>query len=74
MRNVTIYTSSTCGYCTLAKEYLNEKGVNYVEKNIQKDPNARKELMQKGYMGVPVIIVDGEEIVGFDKNRLESLL
>jgi glutaredoxin-like YruB-family protein len=74
MRNVTIYTSSTCGYCTLAKEYLNEKGVNYVEKNIQKDPNSRKELMQKGYMGVPVIIVDGEEIVGFDKNRLESLL
>ena len=74
MKNVTIYTSSTCGYCALAKEYLDEKGVDYVEKNIQKDPNARKELMQKGYMGVPVIIVGGEEIVGFDKNRLESLL
>lgn len=74
MNNVIIYTSSTCGYCTLAKEYLDGKGVNYVEKNIQKDPNARRELMQKGYMGVPVIIVDGEEIVGFDKNRLESLL
>ena len=74
MANVTIYTSNTCRYCTLAKEYLNEKGVSYEEKNIQTDPSARKELMQKGHMGVPVIIVNGEEIAGFDKARLEELL
>lgn len=74
MANVTIYTSNTCGYCTMAKEYLNEKGVSYEEKNIQTDPTARKELMQKGYMGVPVIVVNGEDIVGFDKARLEQLL
>jgi len=57
-----------------AKDYLKEKGVEYSEKNIQTDATARKELMQKGHMGVPVIIVDGEEIVGFDKARLEELL
>lgn len=74
MANVTIYSSNTCGYCTLAKEYLNEKGVSYEEKNISTDSTARRELMQKGYMGVPVIIVNGEEIVGFDKARLEQLL
>lgn len=74
MANVTIYTSSTCAYCTMAKEFLNEKGVSYEEKNISNDPAARKELMQKGYMGVPVIVVNGEEIVGFDKARLEQLL
>ncbi|MGF7060805.1 glutaredoxin family protein [Brassicibacter mesophilus] len=74
MANVTIYTSNTCGYCVAAKEYLSEKGVSYTEKNIQTDPSARKELMQKGHMGVPVIIVDGEEIVGFDRARLEQLL
>lgn len=45
-----------------------------MEKNIQTDPSARKELMQKGHMGVPVIMVDDEEIVGFDKVRLEELL
>ncbi|WP_352419080.1 glutaredoxin family protein [Proteiniborus sp.] len=74
MANVVIYSSNTCGYCKMAKEYLGEKGVSYEEKNISTDPTARKELMQKGYMGVPVIIVNGEEIVGFDKARLEQLL
>lgn len=74
MANVVIYSSNTCGYCTMAKEYLQEKGVSYEEKNISTDPAARRELMQKGYMGVPVIIVNGEEIVGFDKPRLEQLL
>ena len=74
MANVTIYTSNSCSYCVAAKDYLKEKGVEYSEKNIQTDATARKELMQKGHMGVPVIIVDGEEIVGFDKARLEELL
>lgn len=74
MANVVIYSSNTCGYCKQAKEYLQEKGVNYEEKNISNDPTARRELMQKGYMGVPVIVVNGEEIVGFDKSRLEQLL
>ncbi len=74
MANVVIYSSNTCSYCTIAKEYLKEKGVSYEEKNISTDPAARRELMQKGYMGVPVIIVNGEEIVGFDKPRLEQLL
>ncbi|MGO1369894.1 MAG: glutaredoxin family protein [Senegalia sp. (in: firmicutes)] len=74
MANVTVYTSSTCPHCTSAKEYLKEKGVDFTEKNVTTDSAARKELIQKGYMGVPVIIVDGEEMVGFDKNRLEELL
>lgn len=72
--DVLIYTSSTCPYCVAAKEYLNEKGVSYTEKNITTDPSARKELMSMGHMGVPVIIIDGEEVVGFDKPRMEQLL
>lgn len=74
MPNVTIYTSNTWPHCSTAKQYLSEKGVEYIEKNVQTDPSARKELIQKGYMGVPVIIVGDEEMVGFDKNRLEELL
>lgn len=74
MANVTIYTSNTWPHCTTAKQYLSEKGVSYTEKNIQTDPSARKELMQKGYMAVPVIIVNEEEMVGFDKARLEQIL
>lgn len=72
--NVIIYSSNTWPYCVSAKEYLQEKGISYTEKNIQKDPQARKELMDMGYMGVPVIIIDGEEILGFDQPRIEKLL
>ena len=74
MANVTIYTSNTWPHCVTAKQYLSEKGVDYTEKNVNTDPQARKELIQKGYMGVPVIIVDEEEMVGFNKARLEELL
>ncbi len=74
MANVTVYTSNTCPHCVSAKEYLNDKGIDYTEKNVQTDPSARKELMQMGHMGVPVIVVDGEEIVGFNKAKLEELL
>ncbi len=72
--DVTIYTSNTCPYCVSAKDYLNERGVPFVEKNIQTDPEARKELMRMGHMGVPVIVIDGEEIVGFNKSKMDELL
>ncbi len=74
MKNVVVYTSNTCPYCTLAKDYLEEKGVSYTEKNVQTDKTARQELMNMGHMGVPVVVIDGEEIVGFDKDKIESLL
>lgn len=74
MADITIYTSNTCPYCTLAKNYLSEKGYSYSEKNVQTDKDARKELMSMGHMGVPVLVIDGEEIVGFDKEKIDSLL
>ena len=74
MKNVIIYSTNTWPHCVTAKEYLSGKGINYTEKNVQKDTEARKELLAMGYRGVPVIVVDGEEIVGFDKERLDQLL
>lgn len=74
MKNVVVFTSNTCGYCHMAKDFLNEIGVEFTERNVSTDPAARKELMSKGFMGVPVIYVDDEIIQGFDKNRLEELL
>ena len=74
MSKVTIYTSNTCPYCTMAKDYLTEKNIEFEEKNVQTDAEARSELLAKGYTEVPVIYVDDEEIVGFDKAKLESLL
>lgn len=74
MKKVTIYSSDSCGYCTLAKEYLSEKGVEFEEKNVSTDTEARKHLISKGIMGVPVIYVEDEMIQGFDKNKLNELL
>ena len=74
MKNVIIYSTNTWPHCVTAKEYLSGKGINYTEKNVQSDTEARKELLAMGYRGVPVIVVDGEEIVGFDKGRLDQLL
>lgn len=71
---VLIYTSDTCGYCHAAKEYLDSIGVQYTEKNVSKDVEARKELIQKRFMGVPVIMIGDETIQGFDKERLAELL
>lgn len=74
MKNIVIYTSNTCGYCHLAKDYFNENKIEFTEKNVSTDSAARKELMSQGFMGVPVIFVDDEVIQGFDKDKLEALL
>ncbi len=74
MNDVIVFSSSTCPYCTLAKNHLTEKGVAFVEKNVSSDKEARKELMAMGHMGVPVVVINGTEIVGFDKDRIDSLL
>lgn len=74
MAKVVVYSSNTCPYCVSAKKYLTENGIEFEEKNIQTNPEARKELMQMGHMGVPVILIDDEEIVGFDKNRIDNSL
>jgi glutaredoxin len=58
----------------MAKDYLTEKGVAYTEKNVSTDIEARKELMSKGFMGVPVIYVGEEVIQGFNKAKLDELL
>lgn len=74
MKQVIVYSSSTCPYCTMVKNFFDSKGINYIEKNVSTDTTARKELMGMGHMGVPVSIIDGTEVVGFDKQKLEDLL
>lgn len=73
MKNVIVYTSNTCTYCSAAKEYLNEKGVNFEERNV-KEPEYRKQLMEMGYMSVPVIKIEDEIILGFDKDKIDTSL
>ena len=75
MKNVTIYSTPTCGYCKMAKDFFVEKGIQYTEYDVAADLEKRKEMIEKsGQMGVPVIFVDDKMTVGFDKEKLSSLL
>lgn len=73
--DVKIYTTPTCGYCHQAKSYLGELGVKYTEYDVSRDQSAAEEMVKaSGQMGVPVIMVDGQVVVGFDRARLQQLL
>ncbi len=74
-KNVTIYSTPTCHFCHMAKDFFTEKGVQFTDYNVASDLEKRKEMIQKsGQMGVPVITVDDELVVGYDQERLASLL
>jgi glutaredoxin 3 len=72
---ISIYTTPTCSYCTVAKKYFKENGVPYTEYNVASDPRKADEMVRKsGQMGVPVIDINGRIIVGFDKSKIEGAL
>lgn len=74
MRKIKVYTSSTCSHCHAAMDYLDGKGLQYEEKNISRDAEAKKELISKGFMGVPIIMVDDDVVEGFNKSKLDEIL
>lgn len=75
MANITIYTTPSCVYCKMAKEFFHAHGVAYTEKNVAEDDTAREEMVRRsGQMGVPVVDINGKIVVGFDKERFTQLL
>lgn len=75
MSKVTIYTTPSCVYCKMTKAFFKENKVEYQEKDVSTDAVARDEMVAKSnQMGVPVIDVDGQILVGFDKASLSELL
>ena len=56
------------------KEFLHQKGVQFVEKDVSQDEAALDELLEKGLAATPVTVIDGEAVVGFNRQRLEQLL
>ena len=73
MKNVTIYTTKTCKWCKMAKEFLKENNIRFTEKDVGSDMIAAREMIEKsGQMSVPVININGKIIVGSDK--LKELL
>lgn len=75
MPKVIIYSTPTCPFCHSAKEFLKENKVDYEEKDVSTDQAARAEMLQQsGQMGVPVIDINGQIIVGFDREKIKQLL
>lgn len=72
---VTIYSSPTCGFCEMAKDYLDEKGVKYTEKDISVDNDALQFVLEKiGQAVTPIITIDDTVIVGFDRPKIDDAL
>lgn len=72
---VTIYSTPTCHFCGMAKEFFKANNVAYTEHDVAADISARKEMIEKsGQMGVPVIYVGDKLVVGFDEAELRTLL
>ena len=74
-KTVTIYSTPTCHFCQMTKDFLKEKGITYTDFDVAHDLEKRQEMIQKsGQMGVPVIFIGDEMIIGFDQERLVSTL
>ncbi len=74
-KQVVVYTEPfDCVFCDSVKEFLAQKGVPYIERDVTTDDKAKEELEEMGYLTTPVTLVDGEAVVGFDRRRLEQLL
>ncbi len=75
MAKVTVYSTPTCPYCNMAKDFLKEKGVEYEEIDVSENEEKAREMVQKsGQMGVPVLEIGEEVIIGFDKEKIEAAL
>lgn len=74
-RDVTVYTTPTCQYCSAVKQYLDQKNVMYEEVDVSQDQSAAQELMnQTGQRGVPQIDIDGNFVVGYNTKEIDNLL
>lgn len=75
MNNVVVYSTPTCPWCSRVKDYLRTNSVNFKEVDVSKDMMGAMEMIKKsGQRGVPVLDIDGNIVVGFDKNSIDRLL
>lgn len=75
MAKVKIFSTPFCIYCVSLKQFLKEHNIEFEEVDVSKDKVAQEEMIKKsGQMGVPVVEIDGEIMVGFNKNKISELL
>ena len=74
-KQVTIYSTPTCHFCQMTKEFLTEKKIPFTDYNVASDAVKRQEMIQvTGQLGVPVIVIEGDIMIGFDRQRLADKL
>lgn len=74
-KNIVIYSTPTCPYCAQAKKYFDEKGFKYTDHDVAADVQARNQMVERsGQLGVPVIEIDGNIVVGFNRAKLDEIL
>lgn len=72
---VKVYSTPTCPYCVTLKAFLKEKGIEFEDIDISQNQQALEEMVkQSKQMGVPVVDIDGQIVVGFDKEKISELL
>ncbi len=72
---VIVYSTSACPYCSMAKQYFKEKGVEFEDIDVSANPEKGQEMVEKsGQQGVPVIDIDGKIIIGFDRAKIDEAL
>ncbi|PIR69806.1 MAG: NrdH-redoxin [Candidatus Niyogibacteria bacterium CG10_big_fil_rev_8_21_14_0_10_46_36] len=74
-KEVTIYSTPTCHFCQAAKAFFKENNIEYTDYNVAEDADKRNEMVEKsGQMGVPVIVIGEQIIVGFDEDKVKEIL
>ena len=72
---VTVYSATWCAFCHAAMEYLDKLGIKYTDKDVEKDPAAGLEAVEKSdQRGIPVLDIGGDIIIGFDRPRIDAAL
>lgn len=72
---VIVFSAPTCSYCNAAKRYFREMNIRFTDVDVSRDQSAAREMMRRtGQMGVPVILINNQPIVGFDRSKIQRLL
>ncbi len=78
---IVVYSTTTCPYCKMLKDYLEAKGFSYTEKFVDQDEASKNEMVQlsNGFLGVPFTVITKDDgtrgmVIGFDKNKIDQIL
>ena len=72
---IKIYSTPTCPYCIAAKKFFKERNIEFEDINVSLSQEKAQEMIElSGQMGVPVIMIDGQMIIGFDQQKIEKII